>query len=556
MAFNDNRNSQRPQLPKPERQLTVDQVHLLLAMFVRDFPVFHQVKDWLEPRYLIDRDLAYLVPLVLETKTYYEKHAKLPPFDVLVAEVNAWLERNHEALSDSSDSVDAPYVAEINKVLTWAADMSPQTRAKNRPQVLEYARLFLKHSLQSKLKDAVSDKQVSDLPDLLRQFSTQVNAVAAIGTARLTAPFPESLEDMPVTVTSSTGCSYFDNYMNGGHAPGEVYGFAAPYGVCKTTVACQLSVNAALHAQAAYADKRCDKLKVVYFVTYEEPRELIMPRFLSYAGDCDKTLLDLGKWDEMSRMALRNYKPYERAKYKEQLARRMPVPGEYERASVAGRQLNANLRIIDFSGADESMADAAGKMEEGIRSVIDKHQAELGRPGVELVVVDYVGAAADKYCGAHNKDPDRWMRQLIGKFPLRVGNAIAKPRRCPVWAFHQLSAKANSKRPGQAPAINDTGEAKNFMENCVFGFMVGNKTNEGMAVLTNCKQRRAQKRPDLVVFIDGQFSRVLDTEGAYRIDRGRIVAAADFNKIVDIDDPDGDTSMRLDDVGISVTRRH
>ena len=544
------RDNQKKNKARPDQPVSRTQLCLVLAMYISDKRFFSEINDTLDLKYFVGTKYYHLATFVAETKAYYEQFQKLPTLDIISAEVNTWIESN-------SAELDTDDLAEIERVLTWAGEMSKEDRAKNRPKVVEYTRRFLRQSIQAQLATSISNNIVADLPELLRQFSTQVDAVSMLSSTGLSQPFPATLENLPRVLTETTGCGYFDNYMNGGQAAGEVYGFAAPYGVCKTTVACQLAVNAALHAQAEFKSGITNTIKVVYFITYEEPPSLLLPRFLSYAADCDKNPIEAGEWDKLSRMDLRNYKDYEKTRYKEQLARKFPVPGEYDRIRVAKDQLNVNLRIIDFSGTDDALMEDSGKMEVGIRSVIQRDQLKRGNPGVALLLVDYVGAAADRCCQLQNRDPDRQLRQLIGRFPLRVGNIIAKPMRCPVWAFHQLDTKSNSRRPGLAPSVNDTSEAKNFMENCVFGFMVGTKTNDSLAVLTCCKQRRAKKQPDMVIHVDGQFSRVVDTEGAYRIDKGRIISAADYGKIADIEELDSDigTTMLLDDVGVSMTRR-
>lgn len=532
-----------------KKPISMRQLELVLAMFVSDSRFYQNVQGLLRPEYLSSQQFRHLTPFITSANEHYAEYERLPPTDIMVAEVNAWLDRN-QADIQSED------LEEVQRVMALATEMTPADRKANRPKTMKYAQRFLEQSLQGNLSRSVSTQGVVDLPALLSQYSTQAEAVSTLNAGVLSEPFPAKLEMVKPLVTHTTGM-FFDSFMNGGQAGGEVYGFAAPFGVCKTTVACQLAANELLHVQAEHQAGISKTLKTVYFVTYEEPPELLLPRFMSYVGACDKDPIEAGKWDLLSRAARGDYKPYERQRYKEQLARKIPTPAEYERVNLAREQMNKNLRLIDFSGSDQALSDASTEMEMGIRRVIQQDQARLGDPGVALVLIDYVGAAADRRCQAKGLDPDRHMRHLIGKFPLRVGHAVAKFWKCPVWAFHQLDTKSNARKAGVAPLINDTGEAKNFMENCVFGFMVGTKTPDSLAVMTCVKQRRARKQPDIVVKIDGQFSQVVSTEGAYRIDRGRIISAADYGRIVDAtdDDPGMSTTMLLDDVGISTTRR-
>jgi hypothetical protein len=292
-------------------------------------------------------------------------------------------------------------------------------------------------------------------------------------------------------------------------------------------------------------------------VAYEEELALVRPRFLSYAANCHKDLIAEGKWSEMSTMKKKNYKPYEKTRYKSMFDRNVKVPGELERVNTAKTQLNKNMRVVDFSGRDRNMFELSGEMENGIAKAIEKHQQSAGNPGVAMIAIDYAGAAADRHCQVYNKDPDRHLRHLLGRFPLRVSNSIAKKFDCPVWIFHQMDTKANARKAGVVPAITDVSEAKNFMENCVYGFMVGTQTKDHLAVMACVKQRRSGKREPIVIKIDGAFGRVLGTDGAYRIDRGRIVSTKDLNKVSDaapVTRPGQSRLIRVSDIGVSFDR--
>lgn len=163
-----------------------------------------------------------------------------------------------------------------------------------------------------------------------------------------------------------------------------------------------------------------------------------------------------------------------------------------------------------------------------------------------MILIDYVGAAADRYCQARNLDPAKQLRHLIGKMPLRVKNQLAAPLGCPVWLFHQLSTEANALKPGAAPKITQASEAHNFAENLSFCFMLGTKTNDQLAVMTNVKQRRAAKQDDCVVHIDGLFSRIVSTGSMYRLDNSKIVRADEYNRVADVVNDDSDEPVGED----------
>jgi hypothetical protein len=541
---------QKPKPPAYAKHVSQAQLELIVAMYARDKSFFSTVRSQLTPD-VMQRYGAHFAAVVDIANSHYDEYDKLPPKDIFTTELNSWVENFDGDIAEhqleSADRVLAKFIA-----------LDKQSRAENRPKVVKYTKRLLEQVVQASVESLVSNKGLlSGLPELLQESIAKIERIHSIDTVDIGEPFPENLEDQEVIKPISTGIDFFDTFMKGGHVAGEVYGLCAPYGVCKTTVACQLIVNAANYYQAQQNTGLITKLPVAYYVAYEEELALVRPRFLSYAANCHKDLIAEGKWSEMSTMKKKNYKPYEKTRYKSMFDRNVKVPGELERVNTAKTQLNKNMRVVDFSGRDRNMFELSGEMENGIAKAIEKHQQSAGNPGVAMIAIDYAGAAADRHCQVYNKDPDRHLRHLLGRFPLRVSNSIAKKFDCPVWIFHQMDTKANARKAGVVPAITDVSEAKNFMENCVYGFMVGTQTKDHLAVMACVKQRRSGKREPIVIKIDGAFGRVLGTDGAYRIDRGRIVSTKDLNKVSDaapVTRPGQSRLIRVSDIGVSFDR--
>lgn len=542
MAF-----KQKPKLPAYNKHVSQAQLELIVAMYARDKNFFATVRGQLTPE-ILQKYGVHFAAIVDIANHHYDEYEKLPPKDIFATELNSWVENFDGDIAEhqleSADRILAKFVA-----------LTKESRTENRPKVVKYTKRLLEQVVQASVESLVSNKGVlAGLPELLQESIAKIERIHSIDSTDISEPFPDDFDKMEVIKPISTGIDFLDTFMKGGHVAGEVYGFCAPYGVCKTTIACQLTVNAANYYQAQQNTGLITTLPVAYYVAYEEELPLVRPRFLSYAANCHKDLIAEGKWDKMSNMKKKNYKPYEKTRYKSMFDRNMKVPGELERVKTAKDQLNKNMRVIDFSGHDRALYDTSGDMEQGIAKVIARHQQSAGNPGVAMVAIDYAGAAADRHCQIHNKDPDRQLRHLLGRFPLRVSNSIAKKLSCPVWIFHQMDTKANSRKAGIVPAITDVSEAKNFMENCVYGFMVGTQTKDHLAVLACVKQRRSEKREPVVIRIDGAFGRVLGTDGAYRLDRGRIVSARDLHKVSEaapVTRPGQSRLIRVNDIGIS-----
>jgi hypothetical protein len=211
------------------------------------------------------------------------------------------------------------------------------------------------------------------------------------------------------------------------------------------------------------------------------------------------------------------------------------IEGEYDRMQNAMKELNANLRIVDFSGAKPEYSAQSGMMVAGIVAVITKDQRLDGNPGVAGAVIDYAGAAAERAISGGGATRDE-LRHLVGKMPQNLKNMLASPLNCQVWCLHQLTAKANSLAAGVAPKTTDTAEANNFFENVNFGFMVGTPRKDGTVVFTNGKQRRAARMDNIVIKIEGEYGRVVDASKQYTTTNGVITDRADASRVVSMGD--------------------
>jgi len=514
-----------PQKLKRKQPLSVTQIQLMLSSLLRDSVAFTQIHQTISATHFPE-DLRHLAGIWAMAKAHYDAFGKLPD------EATAWAEGGQIV---NADNFDERHIEDIEKVLTDAYSEPIEVVEKRRRSVLAYAKQFLEESAQRQLRDTVGQTVVNriELPALLKTLEKNIQVITSMETGKVDLPFPDDLKQVETLIKVSTGCDWFDHYLRGGQAPGEVYGFAAPYGVGKTTMGIQLSCNRCMHELAQTKTTGRDKTPVVYTVFYEEEMNSVRHRMLSYAGNVPKEMIEDGRWSEMSTRAEGNYKPYELSIYAEALRSGIKPPGEMERLVVAKEQLTVNWRPIDFTGSKPEYNQAAGQFVDGIVSVIEQDQSLSGNPGVSMIVIDYASAAADRHIQHEGLDPTRFMRPLLGRMPLRIKNQLAVRFGCPVWVMQQLNTDANSRAAGVAPKITDLPEARNFAENLSFAFLMGTKTADSLVVLSNVKQRRAEKQPDTVLFIDGAYSRIKSTNNKYRIDNARIVSAAEFDQFAE-----------------------
>lgn len=504
------------------------QKELALTVLIRNETAYKAVSDQISRTTFETLGNSGYAALWAAVTDFYKRFNKLPTRETLAAEFESRLELTEDLKPEDFN--------ELSEFMEYAFDV-PEAELEA-DVALSYVSQMLDEQIQKDMLDELCGGVVVDLPMLLQQKKEVSEAVKSLTNGLLDEPFPENPEDIKPLIIEPTGVSFLDLFMNGGMARKEVNGFCGPYGSCKTTLGVMLAVERARHMLSAWRlAGSVGKPQRVYFVSYEEEKEQLQPRFISYAASIHRRSLEGNDYrDKLSRTDMRNVKDYERSLFKNQIANEI-YEGEYDRMKYAMQELNQNLRIVDFSGYDESLRDAASRMVEGIVETIKRDQEKSGNPGVALVVVDYAGAAAERAITTRNLDR-KDTRHLVGRFPLNLKTGLAVPFDCQVWCLHQLGTEANSREAGVAPKSTDAAEARNFFENVNFGFMVGKPTTEGMTVLTCGKQRRAERKEDIVIKIEGALSRVQDASKHYMINQRTIVSRADAGRIAFDEDMD------------------
>lgn len=520
----------RPVVREKRRPLNQLEKRQLVGILIRRRSSFLSAVDKLESQHFHSTEDRVLDLIWSEVISHFGEFQELPREDSLTVRVQTHINDNPDYLTDEQ-------VEDADAFIDWAYG-TPMKEFEHRVG-MAYLRRLLEEHLYRQLQMDVSSAEIDeDLPELLKSSQIEMEKIHSVSSGRIPLLFQNGLESMEPLCVETTGLSFFDKYMNGGQADSEVYGFLGPYGTCKTLIGVQLCMERAKWEQSRATED--EPIPRVYLVAYEESMQSLKIRCLSYLAGIPRDTLE--KFDVDTLSTTDDLKAYERGRFASQLANGKKVLGERERLERASKIVDLNVRVIDFTGANRDFAGDSGEMAAGIANVIRNDQMMDDDPGVSLVVVDYAGAAAHRSCARKNLGPDKMLRHLVGSFPMGLKAEVGAPYECPVWVLHQLTAEVNSRAPGVAPKSTDSAEAKNFFENCDFGFMVGSKTMEGHVILTNGKFRRAEKRPDVVLFIDGAFCSVKDTEGSHIVEDKKIVNASDYRKVADDDilsPPDG-----------------
>ncbi|MEI8371660.1 MAG: hypothetical protein WCJ35_02380 [Planctomycetota bacterium] len=498
--------------------LSDDDKKLMLTVLIRNPTAFERAKDMLMYEHFDDIDMGYRA-VWTAAKNFFEEYEELPTLEFLQAETLRLVREDPGMLIDD-DLVDM-----IDEFLLSA--FSPEwgeAIKTSEPQInwaCNAAQMFMEEALARRVQDdvrSVKGRITVNMQEILEQACAEAASIASLADGGGGELFPEGWDiDGGINVTS-TGIPFFDSFLAGGHAPGEVYGLLGPYGSCKTVLAVMLAVEAARHAYGSSLTGSEDH-GYVFLASYEAgPAELRL-RMLSYAAQIHrKSLESMGKDGMKTLSTSKKLRPYEKKMFAAALADGKNVLGEQGRVKQAMKWLEDHIIVLDMAGNDAKHASAGSGH---IAEICRKITTELHRRGknakASLAIVDYVGAMARRHLEATGKDESN-LRHLIGGTPLMAKNKIAAKFNCPVWLLHQLSGAANQKGPAAQVHHTDAAECKSFAENLDFAFVIGKPDNQNLCQINSTKHRRTGHCPEVIVRVRGAMNRVEGTANKYVVD--------------------------------------
>lgn len=505
--------------------LTDRQKQMMLMVLMRHLHAFRTVKEKLSPAHFAEHEQGYALvwQVVLD---YYQEFTELPKEEYVLGEVE-------RRLGEDPDLLTPRATKQLDRFIDLAYSVPKKDLKAN--VAISFVQAFLQDHLAEELAQTIrqDDTTPVQLTDIFTRARDEAASISAMQSESVREPFPTGWK-LQTFEKRSTGISFFDYFLNGGHADGEVYGILGPYASCKTTLAVQLSITAAEMDYTAWKVGGCQgPMPVAYAFFYEEAiNPNILVRALSHAAMIPRdSLEDAKSWEKLSTSA--DLKPYEKKMYAAELAAGLTVMGEKERLEHYQQILNRNWRPVDMSGSDLNNPGRGYGMVPEVSGILRNDMATNNiRPS--CVILDYVGAACELHV-QHTGSDHGELRHLIGKFPLAVKNQIAQPYRCPVWLFHQLTGAANSKSSGSRQHHTDAAEAKNFAENLDFALAIGIKDQNSQCTLSGTKSRRSASVGEAILYIDGAFSRVIDKSKEMLFDAtsNKIVPKREYNQIVD-----------------------
>ena len=370
----------------PVQFLVSRQIRLMLGLLMRDLKSFRAVRKQLVPE-KFPADQAHLAEVWRIAQRIFDENNRLPFHEEVCAECEAWL-----ADEDGNGMVpDDRLVEELGKFLSDTYSRDEKEVAESQPKALQYARRFLTESARRELREATKATVLPELPALLESLTNNARQVQSLAMRGRDQAFPDDLEAMPMLDKVPTLMPYMDDFLGGGQVKGEVYGFVAPIGVCKSLTSVQLCVNRVSTVRAEWklarkklpkAERKNLKMPVVYLIMYEEEISSVRMRALSCAAGVNRTPMEDGNYDFYSSTAKQDFKPYEVEEYAEKLraGEGHECMGELDRINMWRKHFNGEptagdtggLQFVDFTGAREEYQEMAGNYVDGIVSYIEK----------------------------------------------------------------------------------------------------------------------------------------------------------------------------------------
>lgn len=389
-----------------------------------------------------------------------------------------------------------------------------------------YLQRFLLHRVSVEVQNALQSGLHEDISAYLRKMAERAAAASNVQDQAIADPFPDGwgvtkkvLKKVPF------GTDFFDRFLCGGGVAGEVYGILGPYGGGKTTAGIQLSIGLARHYANVWRRSRKKKpLGRVYIFVYEDPPDLIRCRALSHAANINRGLLEAGGTVRLSRPGQLSER--DKLFYSDAYRSGLKVFSELERRDMALSQLKLNWRFQDMIGyEEENISNRGGGWMAEIQQIIKADLAAAEKQGQEVfcggIVVDYIGAAAKRFCEVNGLSYSNELRHLIGTCGLYAKNYLAVPFKCPTILLHQLNADSNGFPPGIVPHHSKAAEAHNFAENLDFCFCIGTQDDNARCIFSCSKHRRAPGMPYEILHMDGAYGTLRDTYGQYVVNPKR-----------------------------------
>ncbi len=484
--------------------------------------LFHEARGLLKPEHF-DGSEVFLSVVWAAAVRAYDQFGRLS--EDTLAEIA------EETLTDSGEDISAEEFANIFDtdsdrpgIIRWALN-GVDVDGLDLDQGRHLLRRFLEERVvMGHLRNALDMSRggvPSNLPAILEHATRQQEQIHGIREDPVELGIPDEWRPAALQV-NTTGIPFLDVYMDGGQAPGEVYGILGPFGVGKTTLGIQMCVEQCrvLADRAAENDEAPGQ---VYFFSYEQAASQIRSKALACAAHINmSTMNSFTGEDCLSRSG--DLKDYEIEMFTRAgtINSDPPPPGEYERFIDVKDMLQTHLRIVDLSGSSKSR-DGSGYVDE-IAAILENDVAR-NAAAPKMVLIDHVWLAAYRALHAEGIDESK-LRHKITMFADSMKRQVAERFNLSAWLLHQYNGAANKMSPAKLLHHTAAAESASFAMALAFCFCIGNKDDATNTARMACTKRRRAGDPQepAILFINGGISTIEDRTDRFTVMSDRILS--------------------------------
>lgn len=530
----------RDMRPRIERRAELDSAKKdeMMAIVIRNAEAYDAVSEILTIKHVrrISEGHALVWKVV---RDFHAQHNELPPRGSLVADLHNALKANEGLLTDDEK-------LEVDDFLDYAYDLAEHGKeieqSKSHVRVaMATCQQFLQEHAVVDLRDVVLKEGgfAIDLPSILERKQAELDVIGTLTDGELEQPFPTGWDTREHVKLFTTGCETLNDLMGGGWRGSEVILFMGPYGSCKTTLAVHSTANLIKYAADEYANDRTldangqKRRPVVVLIFTEGEKQDYRLRLLANLAQVPwKTLARMSSLDDLckkKKVACTDLTKYEAKEFAEQAAAGGEgfIPEHY-RVQRAVALCNQFLVLLDCTSSEDNQKSTGTGGVPEIANVINAHFRKHKDSYPLAFWLDHASALVDRMAEAGGMEVDKMMHLILKRIPRQFKDKVAKKWHAPVAILHQLSGEANARSVLAELSHADAAGSKSIGEYVDFSFVANRPDNEQMTRVKATKCRREPPTAQRVVYVDGNFQRLVDRTADHVIDGGRIINKKDM----------------------------
>ena len=505
----------------------------MLAVIIRNPDAYAAVAEQFTVKHCKDALSEALGVVWKLTRQFHTKYGELPGRTQLESELYDLINSDPAALGDEEKT-------EVDQFLEFAYDDKEHGKNISKSKVhvrvaTDTCKAVLEESVIYDIHARASKEGTipADVVDFLSERRAEVDRIQTITDVSLEIPFPPGWDIRPDAKLITSGNATLDSFMGGGWRSGECLLFMAPYGSCKTSLACSATAQTIRYVAELTAQKKVRKNKkgkpmtpVVVLVFTESDKDEYRDRLLANLGRIPwkklSTMESLADLNNNKKPAAKPSTAYESVEFAEKIANDpdgFSWQNERARANEAIHLANKHLMLIDCTDNDDNQFKiGAGGMHEVANVILGVFRKNKDCYPV-AIWIDHLSGLIDRMGDTIQDESQK--RYILTNMPRIATEQLGKKLKCPVGLMHQFAGSAQDKgvtakmHHAQAEGSKSVGKYANF---CVVSGIVD---QNGMCYWQCTKHRREPATAERIVKLFGEYNRLIDATKTHGIEPGR-----------------------------------